>query len=710
MADDFDTPVDEAREINTTEGKRKLGRHLQSKFAQYKTDRQAIEQQWLINLMQYLGKYDAEFEQRMVPNTSRAYPKLTRVKCVSVESRLMSLTFPASEKNWSIEASPIPSLNADTLTKALQGWYETNQGNQPTQAQLDAMVTEIAAGVADLLATTIDDQLKDVDPYASRDYEALVKKVVGSAVKYGPGVVKGPMAVQQDVASFQLDEHGVPTVVETEAFRPYLEFVSCWQYYPDLSASSFAQMEGEFQRHVFSKHQFSLMAERPDFDGDAIRAFMSGNREGNYTELSYEGTLRSLSANGSSVVPKGSKFEVLEYWGSGSAKHLREAGIKIPENAKETQQFRYSAWVVGEFVIKATLNPLPEGTNIFHKFVFEEDEISLLGSGLPPIMRDSQLGVSNFTRMLVDNAATVCGPSVEVDTSIIDPNQTDLGIRAFQVWRRDGGTAGQRAVMPITFDSHIGELLQGINTFMGFADKETFVSPTAAGDVEGVSGEALRTSSGASMIYGNAALPFKDIVRNFDQFTVSVIHALVAWNRIFSPDRDRLMGDVRPIARGSTSLMAKEMRSYALDNLAQTLTEEERQWIKPKALLVERLKVRDLPVKELLEDDAVVEQRQAQQAQQMQDQMRQQMQMFMAQLENLQADTMKALTQGQKNLDNADVLVFKALLEALRNGSSPEQIAAIAARLTAGRQGGQRQPLAQDPAAAPGGGPPISIQ
>jgi len=710
MVDEFDTPVEEARDINTTEGKRKLGRHLQNKFTQYKTDRQSIEQQWLTNLMQYLGKYDAEFEQRMVANTSRAYPKLTRVKCVSVEARLMSLTFPASEKNWSIEASPVPSLSADTLTRALQNWYEANQGQQPTQVQLDGMVQDVATGVADLLAVTIDDQLKDVDPYASRDYEALVKKVVGSAVKYGPGVVKGPMAVQQDVASFELDANGVPTVVETEAFRPYLEFVPCWQYYPDLSASSFAQMEGEFQRHVFSKHQFSLMAERPDFDGDAIRSFMAGNRDGNYTELGYEGTLRNLGTNGASAVPKGSKFEVLEYWGSGSAKHLREAGADIPADAKDNRQFRYNAWVVGEFVIKIALNPLPEGTNIFHKFVFEEDEISLVGSGLPPIMRDSQLGVSNFTRMLVDNAATVCGPSVEVDTSIIDPNQTDLGIKAFQVWRRDGGTAGQRAVMPITFDSHISELLQGINTFMGFADKETFVSPAAGGDVEGVSGEALRTSSGASMIYGNAALPFKDIVRNFDQFTVSVIHALVEWNRIFSPDRDRLMGDVRPIARGATSLMAKEMRSYALDNLAQTLTEEERQWIKPKALLVERLKVRDLPVKELLEDDAVVEQRQAQQSQQMQDQMRQQMQMFMAQLENLQADTMKALTQGQKNLDNADVVVFKALLEALKNGSSPEQIAAIAGRLTAGRQSGQRQPAGQDPAAVPGGNTPISIQ
>src|SRR5215217_5768077 len=114
MADEFDAPVDEAREINTTEGKRKLGQHLQNKFTQYKTDRGAVEQQWLINLMQYLGKYDATFEQRMVPNTSRAYPKLTRVKCVSVESRLMSLTFPASEKNWAIDTSPVPSLSAET--------------------------------------------------------------------------------------------------------------------------------------------------------------------------------------------------------------------------------------------------------------------------------------------------------------------------------------------------------------------------------------------------------------------------------------------------------------------------------------------------------------------------------------------------------------------------------------------------------------------
>ena len=697
--DDYSSPAQPDRKL----ARRTLGEQLSKRFDVYKTERSGAERQWMENLRQFLGKYDPEREQTIEKGRSRAYPKRTRVKCVSMVSRLMSLLFPAGEKNWRLTASPVPNLPADTLVEALQRWQQENPDAQPTQETLDRLVHSTAKEIARLQETIIDDQLQDVSAAGACDYETLVRKVVFSGVLYGPGVIKGPLVQRETATQYRLT-NGVPQVVEVEAFRPYLEFVPCWNYYPDMSAPEFEQMEGEFQRHIYSRHQLLQLAKRPDFDGEAIREFVRQHPEGNYERSSHENEMQSIGGQGTNtaVGAKG-KYELLEYWGSCRASELREAGADDLDEADTGEEdVRFTAWLLGRQIIKLAKNPMPEGTKVFHQFVFEEDEVNLLGSGLPPIMRDSQLAVSSFARMLIDNASTVCGPNVEVDMDILSPAQTDHSIRPFKVWMKEGGTNSQRAVQSVSFDSHIPELLTAIQQFDEFADAETFISPVTGGDVTGVSGEALRTTGGASMIMGAAALPFRDIVRNFDRFTVSVITALVRWNQMFSPVADRLQGDVRPVAQGATSLMAKEVRGNALDQLAATLSEEERVFIDTKALLVERLRARDLPTADLLVDEQEVERRQQAAAEAQQRAQQQQDQMFQANLEDLSADAMKSLAQAQKNLDTADVAVFKAIVEAMKNGASPAELARIAGSARQSRATG-----AGAPAALGAGEPPV---
>lgn len=695
MADDLTTqPISEAEPKDHAQGKARLGSVLSSRFTVYKKDRGPAENQWMQNLRQFLGKYDPDFETRMAPNTSRAYPKLTRVKCVSMVSRLMSLLFPAGEKNWGLEASAVPSLQAETLIKALDDWRAQNPGVEPTQESLNKLLFDTAKVAAEAQEKAIDDQLKDVDPYGAGDYENLCRRVVQSAVLYGPGIVKGPMVIADRMARYELDEAGVVQIVDADVYRPYLEFVSCWDYYPDMSAKSFEQMDGEFQRHVYSRQQLMQLAEREDFDGDLIREVVQSRPEGTYQRYNYEGLIQQLGGQASEVQNELRKYELIEYWGSSEPNCLREAGLEIEDDSRDV---RYTAWVLDGKIIKLALNPFPFGIKTYHQFVFEEDEVNLMGSGLPPIMRDSQLAVASFARMLIDNASVVCGPNVEVDTDLIDPAMTNMQIQPFKVWLKQGGTAGQRAVNSVSFDSHIPELLQAINRFDTFANSETFVNPSTGGDVEGVSGEALRTTGGASMIYANAALPFKDIVRSFDRFTVSVISALAQWNREFHYDADLMQGDVRPVARGATSLMAKEVRAFALDNLANTLTEEEREYMNPEAMLKERLKVRDLPLETLMATPEQVAQRQQSKADMAQQQQQQAAAIMAAQIKGMDADTLKALSQAQKNLDAADVNVLKALLEALQNGTSPEQLAALAERTRSSRQTASGAPVSTGP-------------
>jgi hypothetical protein len=77
-----------------------LGNKLSSLFTQYVSDRRVAELKWMRNLRQYLGQYDPEILQQLGKDRSLAYPKLTRVKVISVLSRIMNLMFPGNERNW----------------------------------------------------------------------------------------------------------------------------------------------------------------------------------------------------------------------------------------------------------------------------------------------------------------------------------------------------------------------------------------------------------------------------------------------------------------------------------------------------------------------------------------------------------------------------------------------------------------------------------
>lgn len=649
-----------------------LGTRLVSRFNDYKRERREVEVQWLRNLRQYLGQYDPEILEKIEPDRSRAYPKLTRIKVVSMVSRLMALLFPTSEKNWGLQASKSPTFAAATVQQVLDVWAQSNPNAQITKKELDRVLKKAASIMAEKMEEEIDDQLMDIGGSAAMDYVALVRKVIFSAVLYGPGILKGPMTVSRRQGVYSIGSSGV-MVSEEDVLRPYYEHVPCWDYYPDMAAKTFAQMDGQFQRHVFSRHQLRKLADRSDFLGDRVKRYLETHQDGNYRRETYESELKVLGG-ANNVKDNGRKFEVIEYWGYVFGHELRAAGVQVADN-KLSDETRATIWMVDGEVIKAAADPFPDGVQMYHEFVFEEDEVNLMGSGLPPICRDSQLGVCASTRMLIDNASVTCGPQLEVNVDLLRLDQDTKGVKPFKVWYRegDGQAAATPAVRNITIDSHIPELMQMVDLFMGFADKETFVSPATNGDMENSPSEPMRTSSGASMILGNAALPFRDIVRNFDQFTMSVIHSLTEWNRLFNPNED-IKGDLQPVARGATSLIAKEVRAMALDNLATTLREDEAVYIDMRELARSRISVRDLPTERLMLSDDDVQKKQDAAAQKQQQQEALQEEALRATIRKELADAFKATSQAKKNLDGADAAIFNAVMAAIEKGLDPDVI------------------------------------
>lgn len=668
-----------------------LGGRLNLRFTQYETERRIYELKWMRNLRQFLGEYDPDIKMKLDPNRSQAYPRLTRVKCMTIVSRLMNLMFPTSEKNWSIEPSPVPNLPMEVMSPLLaqvqRNAMQMQQAGQPVD--LNKMVEDAILAEAKLRAgemeKEMDDQLGELGGGKGFDYVALCRKVVLSGVMYGAGVLSGPFTRTQQQRLWGSDPMtGMLVPTTKEVLRPQYEFVSIWDYYPDLSAKTWEQMDGQFQRYVMSRHQVRALANRPDFFGDVIKQYLQDNQQGNYKRRTYESELKALGTHVAVGDNQGRKYELIKWEGFIYASELSAIGVEVPDNLK-ADDIPATIWLLDGKVIKADMNPWfrltgENGVKMYHQFVFEEDDTALIGNGVPNIMRDSQMSIAATARMALDNAGVTCGPQLELNLDLLRPDQDLKSIGAYKIWYREGvGIEAQTpAIKEIKLDAHIGELVTLMDKFREFADTETFVTPANGGDMSRGPSEPFRTATGASILKGDAALPFKDVVRNFDVFTQSVMASLVAFNQHLNT-KQSIKGDYQIIAKGAMSLVAKEVRGIQLDQYLSTLQPEERPYVNWYEMSLERGKARDLPIDQVYVNEQQAEQINQQQAQKAQKEAEDQDALMRASVRKILAEAMKNLTQADKNSAAAATNVFQTLLESLQNGVTPQEVAAAGA-------------------------------
>ena len=583
-----------------------FGVRLFALFGIHEADRKAAEELWLRNMRQFRGIYDPEVLALIPADCSKAYPKLTRKVVIGTVARLMQMLFPQTEKNYGCKNSPMPSLSTtqlqevlDTLVAAKAAEQQIPPGQvQCTDEQIEKAIVEYAKGKAERMELKVEDDLKEME------YITLARKVVFSGVLYNIGVLTGPYNEKVAARTWSKNEFtGKYEAKEITKFKPLFEFDSVWSHYPDMTAKTLDQQDGAFDRHIMTRAQVEELAKRPDFMGERITKWLNENLGGNYTPKWWETVMKGEPKSDKTYVAQKEtrKYELLSYWGGVTGHELRAVGIEVKdEDIGKT--FQANSWMIGNLVIKAKLAPFDGTVKHHHYFVFEEDDLSLLGNGQCNTLRDSQISFCEVTRAALDNVSVI-GPMVEINDDLLTPGQ-NTAIRKHKTWRREGGgaSANYPAVRDISVDSHLTELLALRAALLEFSSEESGLPPPSLGDVSKGGSEALRTQGNASMFLGAAALPIRDTVRNFDSFTMSVIGALVKWNMKFDPNPSR-DGDHDVIARGSTSLIAKEVLAASLDAVRQTVTPDEAPHIKTRKLLEMRLKARDVPTDEVLEDE-----------------------------------------------------------------------------------------------------------
>jgi len=597
-----------------------------SQFGRAKDARFSDEERWLDSYRNYRGIYSNEV-QFTDTEKSKAFIKVTKTKVLAAYAQIVDVLFAGSKFPLGVEPSKFPnnvadniSFNPNALTKdkvkeQANVDYEMPQSIvRPNIAKdlgvykdkLDAIEEDLELGAGKVPGSITFEPAKRAaqkmeakmhDQLDETDAPKHLRSVSFETVLFGTGVMKGPFA--QDKEYPRWDENGnYDPLFET---IPRLEYVSCWDFYPDPDARNMTEAEFTIQRHRLNRTQLRSLKKRPHFREESIELAVESGAD--YQREYWEDTLEDDGNLGGM-----DRFEVLEYWGVLDTELAEEADIEIPKKLEDKDEMKVNIWVCNGQILRLVLNPFTPVRIPYLSVPYELNPYSFFGIGVAENMTDTQLLMNGFMRMSVDNAALSGNLLIEVDETNLVPGQ-DMSVYPGKVFRRQAGAPGQ-AIFGTKFPNVSQELLMMFDKSRQLADEATGIPSYTHGS--GAVGGVGRTASGMSMLMGAAAQNIKAVVRNIDDYLLAPLgRSLFAFNMQFNFDKE-FIGDLAVKARGTESLMRNEVRSQRLLQFMQmTANPQMAPFVKYDYILRELAASMDLDEDKILNDprEAAIQQK-----------------------------------------------------------------------------------------------------
>jgi len=577
-----------------------IGNTLLGEFSNEERLRQNQEIRWLKDLRQYKGIYSDEVIRELEEaGRSRIYKRMTAQKVDIATSTMLDLLFPTSDKNYSVDPSPKPTLPPFKMQKIHDALAQAANGQVLPEDVIRAAILQAAQKAAKGMEAQIDDQLQE-----SR-YRREIKRVLFSGHLYGTGVLKGALTDSKTSISFEYDATQKRYVQKVKKYaQPTCNHVSLWRFYPDSEANEIEHCRYVWEHHRLTESAMLKMAAIPGFNKQAIVDFVKTNPQGRTDLRTYESEFRSIGdQQQTSASLNNGLYDTFERYGWLRASDLASAGVYVPADRMDEVVFA-NVWLLPDgTVIRMQL--LREGvTYPYHLYQFREDESSIFADGIATIMRDDQEAANASLRATMDNAAASAGPQGIANIQQLSTTEDIRTIRPWKMWLQ---TKGDSQYPPISFfnvPANTDGLLQLTNYFENSADDTTMLPRYMSGDnpTQG----AAQTMGGLSMLIGQSKIAIKSLVLNFDEgITRPVITSLVAWNMLYNPDDD-IKGDFSVMARGVSTIVAKEVRANQAQQFNAAVPAEARKYLKPIRLLREIAQAHDF-------DDVVMSDEEAQQ-------------------------------------------------------------------------------------------------
>ena len=570
---------------------------VNGRYAQAEDARKTDEKRWLKAYENYRGLYKNSVKFRD-SEKSRVFVKITKTKVLAAFGQLVDVIFgtgkfpigiaetklPEGEKEnaYLDTQNPTPSIeitdeNRGNVIDPFDVGYEgdgrvleagsTYNKVESLEEKADGILTEGLSAIPDIpeispaekaarrMEKLIHDQIEESNGSAE------IRNALLESALLGTGIVKGPFNFNKKLHKWSSEgEERKYNPLEVKV--PRIEFVSCWDFYPDPAATNIEECEYIVHRHKMNKSQLRQLRNMPYFDEEAIRGCLQMGA--NYVEKDFENHLKDDSRSDESYV---NNFEVLEYWGIMDAEYAREVGIELSDDIDDLDEVQINAWVCGDKLLRAVINPFTPYRIPYNAFPYERNPYNFFGIGVAENMDDSQQIMNGHARMAIDNLALAGSLVFDVDESALVGGQS-MDVYPGKVFRRQAGMPGQ-SIYGLKFPNTAPENMMMFDKFRQLADEQTGIPSYSHGQT-GVQ-SMTRTASGMSMLLGASSLNIKTVIKNLDDFLLKPLgESYFQWNMQFFEGGLDVKGDLEVRATGTNSLMQKEVRSQRLTMFLQT--------------------------------------------------------------------------------------------------------------------------------------------
>jgi len=581
---------------------------IKGRYAQAENARDVAERRWIKAYENYRGLYAKNIRFRE-SEKSRVFVKITKTKVLAAFGQLVDVIFGTGKFPIGIAETKMPEGETDIAHLDINNptpGLETSEAEIPDDIgnridspydvgyEGDGKTLKPGASFYNgIFEDSLEDQAEDagiltdgasanpqeieLNPAqrAARRMEKLIhdqideskgsseiRNALLESALLGTGIVKGPFNFNKKLHKWDVGEDGERTYSPLEVRVPRIEFVSCWDFYPDPSGTTMDECEYVVHRHKMNRSQLRQLRNMPYFNKDVIRECIQMGP--NYIEKDYEYALKDDNRVEEDYQ---TNFEVLEYWGIMDAEYAREVGIELDDSIDDLDEVQINAWICGDKLLRAVVNPFTPYRIPYHAFPYERNPYNFFGIGIAENMDDSQQIMNGHARMAIDNLAMSGSLVFDVDESALVGGQS-MEIYPGKIFRRQAGMPGQ-AIHGLKFPNTSQENLMMFDKFRQLADEQTGIPSYSHGQT-GVQ-SMTRTASGMSMLLGASSLNIKTVVKNLDDFLLRPLgEAYFQWNMQFLEDELDVKGDLEVKATGTNSLMQKEVRSQRLTMFLQT--------------------------------------------------------------------------------------------------------------------------------------------
>ena len=578
---------------------------------------QTIEQRMLSNVRMRRGEYDPEELSRIrEQGGSEIYMMVGSTKCRAAGSWLRDVVIAVKdEKPWTLAPTPVPSVSpvvaaqVKKLATEQVAQFIMATGVEPDPAKIRPMLETLRDQVLSQLkdeAQAKCDNMEDKmeDQLLEGGFLRAMNDFIDDLTTFPTAFLKGPIVRMKPKLSWQPGPDGSMTPQYRDDLVLEWERPSPFNIYPHPAMSDINDSLPLFERHRLTRMQITQMIGVEGYDEAAIRQVLDLYGRGGLHEWLRVDTAKALAEGRSTSHVwdgKDGMIDALQFFGPVQGKMLLEWGMTDVEIPDPLREYNCEVWLIGPWVIKATLNFDPLGRKPYYCTSYERVPGAFWGNSVLDLCRDSQRMCNAAARSLSNNMGLSSGPQVGVNVDRLPPGETVENMYPWKIWQFTDSPMANSTQKPLEFfqpQSNAQELMMIFQHYSVRADEDTGVPRYMTG--ESPTGGAGRTASGLSMLLGNASKTIKQVVSNLDVDVLTpLLERLYTWNMLYSDDPE-LKGDVAIVARGATSIMLKESAQVRRNEFLATVSQSPvlQQIVGPMGiaeLLREAAKTLDMP-------------------------------------------------------------------------------------------------------------------